>query len=81
MKISKQHRDRFKKLIDHSLSLFGEAYIESYKTYPGDRNKRLRWDLLWTSPKEERELLLKEVYEYANDDNIDTVLRSLVNEI
>ena len=41
-----------------------------------DLNKRYRWDLLWLL-----KLDLTEIYKYANDDHIDTVLRKLVKPL
>lgn len=41
-----------------------------------DLNKRYRWDLLWLL-----KLDLTEIYKYANDSHIDTVLRKLVRPL
>lgn len=37
--------------------------------------ERFRWDVLFAIPFEERRDWFKKVYEYANDDHVDTALR------
>jgi hypothetical protein len=41
-----------------------------------DLNKRYRWDLLYAS-----KVNVSAIYEYANDDHIDTVLRNLIKPL
>lgn len=43
--------------------------------YAGLSDKRYRWDLLWAAKQSE---LVGQIYKYANDDHIDTVLRRIV---
>lgn len=43
-----------------------------------DLNKRFRWDLLWMGDGATRRAWFDRVYKYANDDHIDTALRSIV---
>lgn len=43
-----------------------------------DLNKRFRWDLLWMADGVRRREWIGRVYQYANDEHIDTALRSLI---
>lgn len=44
--------------------------------YAGLSDKRYRWDLLWAAKL--ADLVVGQIYKYANDDHIDTVLRRIV---
>jgi hypothetical protein len=44
-----------------------------------DLNKRYRWDLLWEFV--ETTFITMQIYQYANDDHIDTALRNIVGDI
>ncbi len=46
----------------------------SYK----DLSKRFRWDLLWAVNGTKRQEWFAEVYEYANNTHVDTVLREWI---
>lgn len=43
--------------------------------------KRARWDLLWRAPLAKRIGITRSLYEYCNDDHIDTALRNIVKEL
>jgi hypothetical protein len=45
-----------------------------------DMNKRIRWDLLWAA-RLGPWLSEAGIYDYANDDHIDTALRHIVDEL
>jgi len=39
--------------------------------------KRYRWDCVWAIPSDARNSWFNKVYQYANDDHIDTALRKI----
>jgi len=45
-----------------------------------DVNKRLRWDIFWALPIEKREKWINEIYDYCNDDHIDTAMRKICDK-
>jgi hypothetical protein len=50
-------------------------YLKNNRLF-NDLETRLRWDLLWASKFD-----LTPLYQYMNDDHIDTALRCIVNEL
>ena len=48
-----------------------DAYLAS-----GNTARRWRWDLLWTATRNTPELM-RGIYDYANDEHIDTALRRI----
>ncbi len=45
-----------------------------------DVAKRVRWDLLWSTPLATRQPWFDEVYTYCEDDHVDTALRQYMKE-
>jgi len=43
-----------------------------------DVNMRLRWDIFWSMDMSKRTEIVDDIYKYANDDHLDTVLKKLV---
>ena len=85
MKMKQRHFDQLKQMLfdvasDYGwtktmdgLRSFGFAVEDYYRLSP----ERARWHILFAVPAEERGPWVKQVYEYLNDDNIDTALRKL----
>ena len=42
--------------------------------------ERYRWDVLFAVPRAQRELLMKKLYTYLNDAQIDTALRKILGK-
>ncbi len=79
MKIKPHHYAALKKCMEANMdeaSKHREFIVNEGKAK--DVDKRLRWDLLWAIPRDVRTPLLDEIYQYANDTNIDTALRSIM---
>lgn len=69
------------KALEDMIALFGRqdtvATREAYRK-AGLSSKRYRWDALWSVPHERRtEWFDLGIYEYLNDDHIDTALRAI----
>lgn len=80
IKIKKEHADHIRRAI---APLDTPERREQYRTgnFPNsekviDLNMRYRWDL--THDAQLTLFLCRDVYRYANDNNVDTVLRSIV---
>ena len=62
-----------------------ENLVKSSPVYPclmdyrenGLSDMRYRWDCLYSSPSNIRSNVISKIYEYANDDHIDTALRKI----
>ena len=84
MKLTKEHPDQLAAVVPlDTEALDTEALRTTYRSGQfhnadkvKDLNKRYRWDLLWLL-----KLDLTEIYKYANDSHIDTVLRKLVKPL
>lgn len=78
MKIRDKHIDALRKAI----SPFLNKETEDLYREEGLSEKRYRWDAFWSACRHTPTLndVIREIYQYANDDHIDTVLRMLVKE-
>ena len=56
-----------------------EDWIE-HKMINNWSEKRMRWDMLWSVGREKRQAWFDAVYQYLNDDHIDTALRKIVQK-
>ena len=77
MKITKEH---YGKLEFHIKST--QRYVDSLEDYLGEglSEKRYRWDVFWVANRLPAfKELIREIYQYANDDHIDTALRKITN--
>ncbi|QFS87577.1 MULTISPECIES: hypothetical protein [unclassified Marinobacter] len=74
MKITPDH---YQRLILLLLSVVDKPDAAEYKAQ-GLSPVRYRWDWLWAIPLADRQPWFDEVYQYANDDHIDTALKNAV---
>lgn len=89
MKIKPEHYEQLKKLILAAVEKLGKDKIllhqETLKKSDQVKNpkRRFHWDLLYCShvDKVKRGLLIKEIYEYANDWHIETALFKIGKEL
>jgi hypothetical protein len=74
MKIKPEHYKQLETAINSS-PFYGDLmdYLRG-----GNTAKTWRWDCLWTARDTTQELMA-EIYQYANDDHIDTALRRITN--
>lgn len=82
MKMTSDHFEKLQSMIVSQLERLGnlEPYLVSYQQNGGDWKKRFRWDVLYAVPYAERGVWFDAVYQYANDDHIDTALHKIVKE-
>jgi hypothetical protein len=75
MKIKPEHIEALQSLVipSHSEELHAQ-YRDANLS-----DKRYRWDLLYRVPYHARVTVIDEIYKYANDTHIDTVLRKITN--
>lgn len=75
MKIKPEHIEALEKVVS---PFYSEAAASAYKA-AGLSDKRYRWDALWAASDSNAGFgaLMSEIYQYANDEHIDTVLRKL----
>lgn len=77
MKIKPEHFNKLSKMIN---GLPEKPVLKDYKEARLS-NTRFRWDFFWLANqnnKEDMRCLVKEMYEYMNDDHIDTALKKIV---
>ena len=82
MKIKPEHYATLKEAIRTTLSQNPTSH-EVYRK-EGFTEMRFRWDLLWASKVGEQTIsrwISDTIYEYANDEHIDTALRRIVKEL
>lgn len=81
MKITVEHFNALKTMIaEHGAPL--EKIDLAKATYTGKNwPMRQRWDLLYSVPYVMRVTWFNEVYQYANDEHIDTALRRIMAEM
>ena len=77
MKITKEHYAIIESAIKKVIANNPDAYELYHKRY--DSDMRYRWDCLWAA--QINDFLRDVIYPYANDDNIDTVLRKITGKI
>ena len=88
MKLTIAHQEKLKELIDDRVSYIRAKqwsddltpFFEAYRKKGGDWEKRFMWDMLYSAPYKLREQWFDEVYEYANDDHIYTVLKRVMKD-
>ncbi len=78
MKVKPEHIEALRA----ATKLFMNSDTETVYREAGLSDKRYRWDAFWSACKHTPSLndVIREIYQYANDDHIDTVLRMLVKE-
>lgn len=85
MKIKPEHFQALKGAIgwmdtdERRLQYLAGDFINADKVK--DLDRRYRWDLMWDIPVEIRRPVLNAMYEYMNDDHIDTALRKIVRPL
>ena len=86
MKIKPEHKEKLFALLDERLSKIGWDVVKKHKELSLGNNKamRFRWDLLWASKIKIGDSVGMSgdiaLYDYMNDEHIDTVLRKYVEE-
>lgn len=78
MKIKSEHYTKLKHMLDEVVPENFKDHINIYL----DKNlslKRFRWDMLSKTDSQELNSWLNEVYDYADDNHIDTVLLKYFN--
>lgn len=78
MKLKPQHIEALRAALKPFLNVeTEEVYREA-----GLSDKRYRWDAFWRAHRQDVAFgdMIREIYVYANDDHIDTVLRMLARE-
>lgn len=88
LKIKQEHQSLIEPLISCFLTGNQEKIrehikflrVENIQGRVKDMDMRLRWDILQValSPRD-REIFFEEVYQYANDDNVDALLKKLID--
>lgn len=90
MKITKEHQDKLRTIITNLLKDKGTHTISKHykliqeSTNVKDKELRFNWDVLWACKNVynvEVRTWMDEVYSYADDKHIDTLLRKLVKEL
>jgi len=77
MKMSKNHYNKLESMINEILNN-NSGILEKYKNAKMSM-MRYRWDLYHTANHKDNSSLFHELYEYLNDDNIDTALKKITN--
>ena len=87
MKVKPEHYQQLAAIMRAGLTRVPsrQAYESRHPSIPRiassvDPSKRHRWDALYAVGQANRDVLLA-VYEYANDEHIDTALRAIVRSI
>jgi hypothetical protein len=76
MKIKAEHFATLKSLIE---PVKAQTPVPEYvKANPTFSPKRVRWDYYHAAGKDARELLCGTLYQYMNDDHMDTALKAIV---
>ena len=91
MKITQAHYDRLKSmytstdaLSKNTFSHIQGVYVDEHRRgaiKAKDIQKRCRWDLFWCVSQDVRGPFMRELYEYLNDDHIDSALRKICGEL
>lgn len=76
MKMTAAHFNQLETMIRENLPSDLISYVEEMRTLELSE-KRIRWDLLWDVPYSKRENWFDAVYQYLNDDHIDTALKAV----
>ena len=81
MKITKEHYKIIKDAMQEKAFLLPaiKSHIKCESKQPKDLAMRIRWDLFYASGISQ--FVCKNVYSYANDDHIDTILKMIMKEI
>ncbi len=88
MKLTAEHQKQLKEMVDGVISSIRSQqwsddlspFFKSYQKKGGDWEKRFMWAVLYAVPYQTREKWFDEVYKYANDDHIYTVLKRAMKE-
>jgi hypothetical protein len=82
MKMLPTHFEQLNSMIAEKVESLGDLqpFFQRYEQNAGDWKKRFRWDILYTIPYELRQDWFNAVYQYANDDHIDTALRKIMKD-
>jgi hypothetical protein len=79
MKVKPEHYEKLKAAIDK----IDREKAARHKALGlgNDKDMRFRWDVMWAIPYKIRRDIIDELYEYCNDEHIDTALKKIVKEL
>jgi len=86
MKMAKEDYVELKTILSKRVNLLGKEKIKAYKeglktdSRVKDLERRFRWDLFWSIPQKEREVIHSK-FKNLTDDNIDVALKKIVKEL
>jgi hypothetical protein len=80
MKMTATHFNQLETMIREHLPSDPISYVEELRTLELSE-KRIRWDILWDVPYSKRENWFDAVYQYLNDDHIDTALKAVFKKL
>ena len=87
MKIKKEHIKELYALLDETVKRMEKVkplqdWINELQTNPGikDVDMRFRWDMFYLIPSVERTEFIDTIYQYANDNHLDSVLKKYVKD-
>lgn len=92
MKITKAHYETLKSLIQNEVQTrsggdgpLAKLKLDEYKrSLVGkckDVDTRFRWDLFWFIKQDERNSIMKQIYDYADDTHLNTALKKIVVDL
>ena len=80
MKIKPEHLSKLQNMLADTPEIKHATIQEKYQE-AGISHMQYRWDRLWMLKRdnhEKRDQLMSQLYQYANDDHIDTALRHIL---
>jgi hypothetical protein len=83
MKMTENDFNQLKEIIIENDNIHGlktSDWVEQAKI-SGWSDKRMRWDMVWSVGREKRQTWFDKVYQYLDDDHIDTALRKIVQQM
>ncbi len=85
MKIKPEHYNHMERMIHLTVTNIGHDKLQAHKDSLKDDervkdiNKRFRWDICHAAQL--NQFMCEELYEYLNDDHIDTALRQVIKNL
>jgi len=86
MKVKKHDYNELRDAIHNRVNELTREKIKEHKmslinSNTGDISKKFRWNLLWAVSFPVRQVIVDRIYQYANDNHIDTALKSIIKEL
>lgn len=79
MKMKQDHYNQLASMIHQAIEESRGAFVVQEYQNKGISMMRYRWDLYHVACSKDSYRLANELYQYCNDDNIDTALRNITN--